>query len=225
MADLLRLQSIAATRQQAGRGGEVNRNEKAVIVIWLWGGPSHMEAFDLKPEAPAEFRGEFRQSRHERRGWKSANICLGWPGWRPAGNFAITWPRQSGARQRRAHGTDRLSRRGRRDAPLSTALSRVLVCCLQDARRTGIWRSRSRGTPLAAYNGSAYLPGGLDPFLVSGDPNAAHFGIPDLALERFSQMRFAIESICSSSSTVSGSRSTRGRAIRLTRSIKRPRRS
>ena len=29
-------------------------------MIWLWGGASHMETFDLKPEAPREFRGEFR---------------------------------------------------------------------------------------------------------------------------------------------------------------------
>src|SRR6266850_353151 len=30
------------------------------IMIYLPGGPSHMDMYDLKPEAPAEFRGEFR---------------------------------------------------------------------------------------------------------------------------------------------------------------------
>ena len=34
-----------------------------MIVLWLWGGPSHMETFDLKPDAPAEYRGEFRPIR------------------------------------------------------------------------------------------------------------------------------------------------------------------
>ena len=34
--------------------------KKAVIQIWLAGGPSHIDMYDLKPEAPAEFRGEFR---------------------------------------------------------------------------------------------------------------------------------------------------------------------
>src|SRR5262249_36007736 len=29
----------------------------SMIVIWLWGGPSHLETFDPKPEAPAEYRG------------------------------------------------------------------------------------------------------------------------------------------------------------------------
>lgn len=31
-----------------------------MILLWLWGGPSHMETFDLKPTAPSEYRGEFR---------------------------------------------------------------------------------------------------------------------------------------------------------------------
>jgi hypothetical protein len=33
--------------------------EKSVILIWLDGGPSQLETFDPKPEAPAEFRGPF----------------------------------------------------------------------------------------------------------------------------------------------------------------------
>ena len=34
-------------------------SDKSIIVLWLWGGASHMETFDLKPQAPREFRGEF----------------------------------------------------------------------------------------------------------------------------------------------------------------------
>jgi hypothetical protein len=33
---------------------------KAAIFVNLGGGPSHLDTFDLKPDAPAEFRGEFR---------------------------------------------------------------------------------------------------------------------------------------------------------------------
>ena len=32
---------------------------KSCILIWMDGGPSHFETFDPKPNAPAEFRGEF----------------------------------------------------------------------------------------------------------------------------------------------------------------------
>src|SRR4051812_50138595 len=50
LSDLLRLQA----RGGAGAPGP------SIIVVWLWGGPSHMETFDLKPEAPAEYRGDFK---------------------------------------------------------------------------------------------------------------------------------------------------------------------
>jgi hypothetical protein len=33
---------------------------KSCLVIFLFGGPSQLDTFDLKPQAPAEFRGEFR---------------------------------------------------------------------------------------------------------------------------------------------------------------------
>jgi hypothetical protein len=35
----------------------------SVILFWANGGPSHLETFDLKPEAPAEIRGDFRPIR------------------------------------------------------------------------------------------------------------------------------------------------------------------
>jgi hypothetical protein len=41
--------------------GEVNpaARAKAGILIYLGGGPTHMDTFDLKPDAPSEYRGEF----------------------------------------------------------------------------------------------------------------------------------------------------------------------
>src|SRR5690554_5939211 len=52
-------------RQHAGAADAPSKptNDKAIIVLWLWGGPSHMETFDLKPDAPSEYRGEFRPIR------------------------------------------------------------------------------------------------------------------------------------------------------------------
>src|SRR3954471_1870256 len=35
----------------------------SVILFWANGGPSHLETFDLKPDAPAEIRGPFRPTR------------------------------------------------------------------------------------------------------------------------------------------------------------------
>jgi hypothetical protein len=33
---------------------------KSCILLFMWGGPAHQDTWDLKPEAPAEIRGEFR---------------------------------------------------------------------------------------------------------------------------------------------------------------------
>ncbi|HAA49732.1 MAG TPA: DUF1501 domain-containing protein [Planctomycetaceae bacterium] len=49
LADLLRAEARA----------ETGSSHKALINIHLSGGPSHQDMFDLKPEAPREFRGEF----------------------------------------------------------------------------------------------------------------------------------------------------------------------
>src|SRR5438105_10480995 len=55
LADLLRLRAAGSTRA-ASRG-------KAVIMVYLNGGPSHIDLYDLKPDAPVEYRGEFRPIR------------------------------------------------------------------------------------------------------------------------------------------------------------------
>src|SRR6266516_1416566 len=41
----------------------VTRSHKAVIMIFLSGGPPHQDMVDLKPDAPAEVRGEFKPIR------------------------------------------------------------------------------------------------------------------------------------------------------------------
>jgi hypothetical protein len=51
LADLLRLRGTAAS---------VTSSPKAAIMINLPGGPSHLDMYDLKPAAPAEYRGEFK---------------------------------------------------------------------------------------------------------------------------------------------------------------------
>jgi hypothetical protein len=36
------------------------RRAKSVLIVFLTGGPSHLDTFDMKPDAPTEIRGEFR---------------------------------------------------------------------------------------------------------------------------------------------------------------------
>lgn len=54
LADLLRLQAAAAPER---------RRAKSAILIHLSGGPSHLDMYDMKPQAPVEYRGEFNPIR------------------------------------------------------------------------------------------------------------------------------------------------------------------
>ncbi len=55
----LSLPDILRVRAQAKEKGGSAANDKSVILIWLDGGPSQLETFDPKPDAPVEFRGPF----------------------------------------------------------------------------------------------------------------------------------------------------------------------
>lgn len=52
----LSLPQLFAAEERAG----IKSSTKAVINVHLSGGPSHQDMFDLKPDAPAEFRGQFQ---------------------------------------------------------------------------------------------------------------------------------------------------------------------
>jgi len=54
LADLLRFQATAAP---------TTSRPKSAIMIFLSGGPSHVDMYDMKPEAPLEYRGEFQTIR------------------------------------------------------------------------------------------------------------------------------------------------------------------
>jgi len=56
----------AALPMVAAGGGLLDADDRkatgparSVILLWLWGGPSHLDTFDPKPEAPQEIRGPF----------------------------------------------------------------------------------------------------------------------------------------------------------------------
>ena len=50
LADVLRLRAESGARSKP----------RAVIMVCLAGGPSHMDMYDLKPNAPSDYRGEFK---------------------------------------------------------------------------------------------------------------------------------------------------------------------
>jgi hypothetical protein len=52
LLDVLKAQAQAA-------GGLVSK-AKQMIVVWMAGGPPHTDMFDMKPESPSDYRGEFK---------------------------------------------------------------------------------------------------------------------------------------------------------------------
>jgi hypothetical protein len=50
LADLLRAEA---------RANSPTKRQTSVIILWMRGGPAHQDTWDPKPDAPAEFRGEF----------------------------------------------------------------------------------------------------------------------------------------------------------------------
>ena len=63
LADMLRLKAQAGSSPTPG---------KSVIMVFLHGGPTHLDSYDMKPDAPVEFRGEFRPIRTNVPGM---NVC------------------------------------------------------------------------------------------------------------------------------------------------------
>jgi hypothetical protein len=58
-AGALSLPNLLRQRAEAARAGRPAR-DTAVIQLWLGGGPSHIDMYDMKPDAPEGYRGPFK---------------------------------------------------------------------------------------------------------------------------------------------------------------------
>ena len=64
--DVMRFGSVGLAAAALGpltahkaRAADHTTNDPAVIFVWLPGGPPHQDTFDMKPDAPAEYRGAY----------------------------------------------------------------------------------------------------------------------------------------------------------------------
>src|SRR5438094_47346 len=58
-SDCLRARAATGRLPKGAAAGSFGK-AKACILVFNYGGPSHLETWDLKPEAPAEIRGDFK---------------------------------------------------------------------------------------------------------------------------------------------------------------------
>lgn len=60
----LSLPRLFAGQEASAKGPPIKPSDlgraKACILLFMWGGPAHQDTWDLKPQAPAEVRGEFQ---------------------------------------------------------------------------------------------------------------------------------------------------------------------
>jgi hypothetical protein len=163
-------------------------NDTAVILVWLPGGPPHMETYDMKPGAPAEYRGEFRPIQTNVAG---IEVCELLPlHARVADRFALvrsiahTFADHGGGHKRFLTGRDPREPTGFvNDHPAVGSM----VARVREGRRVGV-PNYVAGTDagrdgIDVYSfGSAYLGPSTHPFVVVGDPSAPDFRVRNLGL-------------------------------------------
>lgn len=76
LADAMRLRAAASGSADGHRDLDTS-----VIFIWLPGGPPHMETYDMKPDAPEEYRGCSGRSRPTCPASTFANCYRSTPKW------------------------------------------------------------------------------------------------------------------------------------------------
>jgi Protein of unknown function (DUF1501) len=182
LADWLKLKANGSVRASAA--------ERSVILFWLSGGPGHMETWDPKPRAPAEYRGPF------------GAIATSVPGIQ----FGELMPEQARLAQHLAvvrtvnHGSGDHTKgnhwmltgfegpafnspdnRQQRRPAIGSAVAR-----LRGANQPGmppyVAIPNLRGGTDNLFHYAAYLGGGWNPFVVNSDPNDSKYGVKDLTL-------------------------------------------
>ncbi len=182
LSDFLRLQALA---DNAGR--EVTDN--AVIFVWLPGGPSQLETYDLKPDAPAEFRGDFRPIRTNVPGMRISELFPLQA--KIADKFTILrsvchdFADHGGAHKRFM--TGRIPAKPTEFVNDAPAASSVVAKMLEPRRKNGLPAcvagvDSGRSQVDVFSLGPAYLGTSYTPFIAAGDPSQKTFRVDDLEL-------------------------------------------
>jgi hypothetical protein len=182
LPQLLRAREESAAKASSAKG-------TSVILIWLDGGPSHMDLYDLKPDAPAEYRGI----------WKPIHTRV------PGFDIGELFPKQARVTDKFSivrslhHDTGDHFAGGHR---MLTAKDMGVSGANTEPKFPGIGAivsqqvgARQQGVPAyvavphassiginPGYFGAHMLGTHLNPFQTGGDPNAPNFSVQNLNL-------------------------------------------
>ena len=184
----LGLSQLFAAQAESAVSAKVD--QPAVIFVWLPGGPPHMETYDLKPDAPEDYRGIYKPINTVVPGM---DICELFPlQAKVADKFNLIrsvshkFADHGGGHKRFMTGRIPATPTGTvNDAPCVASIvakkleNKVNASGLCNYVVLGNGRVNSVNT--FAF-GSAYLGNETHPFSVSGDPNAENFEVQNLSL-------------------------------------------
>ena len=182
LSDLFKARACASdlARQHA--------SDTSVIFVWLPGGPPHMEMYDMKPDAPADYRGEFRPIPTNVSG---LDVCELMPlhakcadRYNIIRSIAHEFADHGGGHKRFLTGRKPATPTGFvNDAP---AVGSIVARCREHVKRglpnyiSGTDPGRA-GVDVYSF-GAAYLGPSYTPFNVPGDPSSESFTVKNLAL-------------------------------------------
>ena len=181
LSELLRMRAAAKTKKSA-------TDDTSVIFIWLPGGPPHMEMYDMKPDAPVDYRGEFNPIRTNIAG---LDVCELMPlhakiadKYNIIRSIAHKFADHGGGHKRFLTGRKPKTPTGFvNDSPMVGSI----VAKMRAHRNVGI-PNYIVGAPNGRHKidvfsfGSAYLGPETHPFTVPGDPSSEKFEVKNLAL-------------------------------------------
>jgi hypothetical protein len=192
------LDDLFRLRAWAGAAGRAKPAKvKNCILIWLAGGPSHIDTFDPKPDGPADVKGEFKP------------IDTAVPGLRISEVFpklakvmdrvtlvrSVTSPEAD--HDRAAHHL----LTGYRPSPALVYPSYGSVVAKTRESTRGALPPYVAVPDAPIFSSSGYLTPAYDPFAVMGDPNVANFRVRDLTppdrltLDRLRRRREMVKSL------------------------------
>ncbi|MCP4815166.1 MAG: DUF1501 domain-containing protein [Planctomycetaceae bacterium] len=164
--------------------------DTSVIFVWLPGGPPHMETYDLKPDAPEDYRGQFNPIRTKVPGMDIGELLPRHA--KIADKFTLIrscahkFADHGGGHKRFLTGRAPLEPTGFvNDTPMVGSMAAKVL--EEKENPSGLCNyivlGNGRVNPIDVFSfGSAYLGAETHPFRISADPNAENFKIQNLAL-------------------------------------------
>ncbi|OAI54722.1 hypothetical protein AYO44_14340 [Planctomycetaceae bacterium SCGC AG-212-F19] len=165
VADAMRLRASAA------EGGALPN----CILIWLDGGPSHLDTFDLKPDAPADVRGPFKPIATKVPG---IQICEHFPRLAQQTDKLCIIRSMTSELGEHNFGSHYLLT-GAKPSPVLEypSFGSVVAHCRSGKQVLPSYIAVPNASP---QGGNGYLPGSCRPFAVGGDPARPDFRVRDL---------------------------------------------